>query len=388
VTEDGRITVIFVTVNLGVYGAETQLVDLATSLDDRFSPVIVCTKDRGEQAERAEAGGVRVIALGMHSRFDLRVFTRLVGLMRRERPKIVHCTNFNPTAWGRAAAIAAGVPAIVTAEHSTNRGRTLERLAVPVCNALFGARTDAVVACGHNQVDVLVAEGNRSDRIRVIVNGVDPAGFVTSSDPAVRREWGVPDGRVVVGIVAGLRPEKNHEMLFRVAKRLKDESIDAHYVIVGDGPRREQLERVVTELGLTEGVSFLGVRRDVRRILTGLDVLVLTSEALIETFPMCLLEGMAAGRPIVATDAGDVPHIVADGETGFVVPVGDEVAFAEKLRLLIEDEDLRASMGARGRSRVERMFTRERMVQQYVDLLEEVLAKHGSGAGATSGDRA
>jgi glycosyltransferase involved in cell wall biosynthesis len=371
--ETNRTPVLFIISALGIGGAETQVVDLAITLDRRFKPIIVCTKRRGEQAERAEAAGVEVINLDTRSGYDPRLLLRLIDTMRRVHPTIVHCTNFNSTAWGRLAAILAHVPNIIIAEHSTQRTRITERIAVPICNRLFGAMTDAVVACGHNQAEVLVGEGNRRERIRVIVNGVDPENYSATNDSTLRRDWGVPEGRVIVGMVAQLRPEKNHLLLFRAAKALCDTGVDVHFVLVGKGPCRGKLERAMAEMDLVTHVTFLGQRLDVPRVLTGFDVVVLAS--VIEAFPLSMLEAMAAGRPVVATDVGDVSHIVVDGVTGFVVGPQDETAFIDRLRLLVCDPELRIRMGVAGRRRVIEEFTRAQMTRTYESLFDEFMAE-------------
>lgn len=366
--------VLFVAASLAVSGgAETQLVDLVTCLDRRFAPTLVCIKGGGELVERAIASGVDTISLGLDGRFNPRILMRLVGLMRRLRPSIVHCTEFNATAWGRVAAMLSGVPRIVTAEHSTYRTRWLVRVAVPLCNRLLGPRTDAVVACAHVQADVLVSERNPRERVRVIPNGVDPDLYTDADDPRLRHEWNIPASRVAVGIIGELRPVKNQEMLLRVAALLRDQGVDAHYVVVGDGPSRSSLEHTVTESRMDGLVTFLGWRRDVPRVLTGLHVVALSS--LSEASPLCILEAMAAGRPVVATDVGDVSRIVVDGETGFVVPAQDDAAFADRVRRLVENEGLRAAMGAAGRRRVREGFTRVRMIREYERLFDEILAR-------------
>jgi glycosyltransferase involved in cell wall biosynthesis len=379
------IPVVFVVSRLGVGGAETQVIQLADSLDRRFSPVIVCIKDEGEQAECARAAGIRVVSLNLTRGRDPRVLTRLVGVLREVRPSIVHCTNLLSTVWGRAAAVVVRVPCIVTAEHSTrhSRGRRLSGIAIPVANRIFASSTDRVVACGYNQVPVLVAEGNRSDRILVVFNGVDADRYDTAHDPIMRRELGIPDDALAVGIIARLSPEKNHAMLVRAASILSTQLCEVHFVIVGDGPYRPQLERLVADAGLGQDVTFLGERRDVPRVLTALDVVVLTSTT--ESFPLSVLEGMAAGRPVVATDVGDVSRIMVDGETGYVVPSEDVAAFCDRLGRLAADPALRAEMGLKGRQRVAEMYPRTLMTHSYEQMFDEILREKGFiGSGVSS----
>jgi L-malate glycosyltransferase len=382
VSADGEISVLFVAATLAVSGgAERQLVDLATSLGPRFRNTIVCTKESGPLAKTAQSAGVDVIDLAFSNGRDPRILARLSEVIKERRPDIVHCTNFNSTAWGRAAAIVNGVPGIVTAEHSTTRTRAFERFAVPACNRVFGGRTDAIVACGDNQAAVLAGEGNPSDRIRVIVNGVDPHAYSAAHDPVVHAELGVEGDTVVIGIVAELQPVKNHEMLLDASRILAARGADFRVVIVGDGPQRDILERGARDMGLSEHVVFLGWRTDVPRVLTGLDIVALTSTS--EAFPLCLLEAMASERPVVATAVGDSARIVVDGETGFVVPSGDPEMLADRLAELIGDKDLRSRMGAAGASRMRDLYTRDLMLERYAALFEEIVDRHAPARGSS-----
>lgn len=373
-----RIGVAFVVSSLFMGGAEAQVIQLASALDTGFRPLIICTKGEGEQAQRARAAGLRVVSLGLRSGKDPRLLPRLTRLLREFRPAIVHCTNFDSTVWGRAAGVLAKVPCIVTAEHSSTRPRSHapSRVAIPLANRAFAKRTDCVVACSHAQVPLLKREGNPPDRVRVIPNGVDLRLYDSShSDADVREECGVPEGAVAIGIVARLFEEKNVAMLLRVASRLQALDARTHFVIVGDGPCRPALEDLVREARLTDAVTFTGTRHDVPRVLTGMDICALTSST--EAFPISLLEAMAAGLPVVATDVGDVARIVKNGSTGFVVAAGDTREFTRCLETLVRNPGLREAMGSSGRLRVEKLYSVDRMTQAYTELFERILCERG-----------
>lgn len=371
----GRIRVMFVIASLDVSGgSERHVVELATSLDDRFETLLVCTKELGRFGQQAVAGGLAAEELGLSSGYDPATFTRLRAVMKEFTPDIVHCTNFNSTAWGRVAGIAAGVPALITAEHSTVRTRGVERWVLPLSNVILGPRTDAVVACGHNQVAALVAERNPASRIVVIDNGVDVDLAPLGPDPATRASLGVPPDALGVAIVAELRPEKDHVTLLAAAARAVEQGADVHVAVVGDGALRQALAEATALLGLDERVHFLGWRDDVPRVLASLDVLALSS--VFETAPLSILEGMAAGLPVVTTAVGDAPRVVIDSETGFVVPVGDQVAMGRRFATLAADPELRARMGAAGRLRASDRYSLSAMTGSYEQLFTDVAARH------------
>lgn len=364
------IKIAFVISRLGVGGAETQLVQLVTGLDkSRFAVSVVCTKDEGPLAERVRDAGVPVRALHMRHGWNPDVVRRLRGVFRDEQPDIVHCTNFNSTLWGRLAAIWSGVDGIIVAEHSTKRLQLRQRIAIPFINQLLAPYTDAVVACGDSQVPVLVSEKHRPDRISVIVNGVDTALFNAAGDRLrAKRALGLPADTAAIGIVAALRPEKNHEMFLRAGAELIRTGESITLVVVGDGPRRSHLEALARAMGIASSVHFMGSRDDVSGVLGGMDVAALTSVS--ETFPLTLLEAMSAGLPVVATAVGDVPRIVQDGRTGFVVPPGDESGLTQRLRELVRDASVRSAMGEAGSRRVRDHFTVGAMVEKYEALFD------------------
>ena len=164
-------------------------------------------------------------------------------------------------------------------------------------------------------------------------NGVDPARFplrLPVRDAALAAELGIDDGAPVVGIVAVLRPEKDHETLLRAIRMVREEIPDAQLLVIGDGPQRGRLEALTAELGITAAVRFAGVRSDVGRVLGLLDVVTLSSYT-VECFPMALLEAMASGVPTVGTAVGGVPEMIDDGTTGYVVPPRDPRALADAL---------------------------------------------------------
>jgi len=214
------------------------------------------------------------------------------------------------------------------------------------------------------------------DRFTLIPNGADTARFHPASGrDAARRSLGWPAGGLVVGIVAALRPEKNHTLFLRTAATLTRRGAGARFVIVGDGPERARLEREAGSLGLGDHVAFLGAREDTPELYRAMDVAVLSSHPVIETFPMALIEAQASGVPVVSTDVGSVRDVVAEGESGFIVPPGHEAALADAIARLLADAAMRERMGRAGRERAVRFFAREGMIRAYERLFEEV----GSG---------
>ena len=167
----------------------------------------------------------------------------------------------------------------------------------------------------------------------------------------------------MAGIVAALRPEKNHEMFLYVAALVHRTLPAARFLVVGDGPQRTKLEALAQSLGIAEAVRFLGTRSDVPEVLSLMDVLVLTSH--MEANPICLLEAMASEKPVVATRVGSVAETVLDGRTGYLVAPGDSQGMADRVLELLTDPTRAAAMGRAGREQVIAHWSVDRMVQGY-----------------------
>ena len=299
---------------------------------------------------------------------DVGVLWRLAGLMRRRRiDAVVTVGAGDKMFWGRLAARLAGVPVIASALHSTgwpDRVQFANRLLAPI--------TDAFIAVAEPHGRYLAAhEGCTAAKIRVIPNGVDVERFrPRPPNETLRTEFGLAAGAPVVGIVAALRPEKNHALFLRAAARVRRAVPNARFLIVGDGPQRGELEALAKSLSISDAVRFLGTRSDVPEVLSLIDVLALSSH--IEANPVSILEAMAAEKPVVATRVGSVDKAVHDGRSGYLVSPGSEEELAGRLIELLRDRARAAAFGRAGRQHVLEHASIQRMVAGYEDLLEGI----------------
>ncbi len=358
----------FVITSMPVGGAETLLVELVRRLDrSRFLPELCCLKDLGPLGETL-AGEIPVHHGLLTRKTDVSVLWRLAGLMRRRRiDAVVTVGAGDKMFWGRLAARLAGVPVIASALHSTgwpDRVQFANRLLAPI--------TDAFIAVAEPHGRYLAAhEGCTASKIRVIPNGVDVERFrPRPPNETLRKEFDLAAGAPVVGIVAALRPEKNHSLFLRAAARVRRAMPDARFLIVGDGPQRGELEALAGSLGISDAVRFLGTRSDVPEVLSLIDVLALSSH--IEANPVSILEAMAAEKPVVATRVGSVDKAVQDGRSGYLVSPGREEELAGRLIELLRDRSRAAAFGRAGRQYVLEHASIERMVTGYEDMLEGI----------------
>ncbi|OZM79404.1 glycosyltransferase [Pseudonocardia sp. MH-G8] len=354
----------FVVPDLGTGGAERHVVTLAPALDPaRFTVSVVCIGDEGALFTTLTRQGVPGRAL--HSRYRrLRALLGLIRIMRRERPDVVITRGYNADTLGRIAAALTRVPRSVVWVHNSSDitprspvRRVVYRLLDAVTSAYYGV---AEVQRGY-LVDQL---GFPESKIEVIENGVDPARFrppPPGERARVARELGISPTGPTIGILAVLRPEKDHSTALHAMRTVLDEIPDARLVLIGDGPARGALEQLAEELGIARSVVFAGARSDVAPLLAVVDVVLLSSYT--ECFPLAVLEAMACGLPVVGTDVGGVPEMIDDGTTGRLVPPRDPRAMAEALIKLLRDPEPAAEMGRAARRRVEERFTLERSVR-------------------------
>ncbi len=362
------IRVMFVNTSLEVGGAETLLVNLVRRLDRRrFAPEVCCLKAKGQLGELLSAE-VPVFGDLLRSKFDLRIFGRLTRLFRaRKMDAVVTVGAGDKMFWGRLAARRAGVPVIASALHSTGWPDGVGRL-----NRLLTPLTDMFIAVAAPHGRHLVErEGFPEAKVTVIPNGVDVDRFQPRpANPHLRRQLGIPADAPLAGILAALRPEKNHAMFLQVAAGVRRAIPAAHFLIIGDGSERPELERLARENEVTDCVHFLGTRNDVPELLGLLDVLLLTSHN--EANPVSILEGLACGKPVVATRVGSVPESVLDEQVGYLVEPGSADAMTRRVVELLRDPDLSQALGAAGRRHVVNLWSLERMVKGYEDLLTQL----------------
>lgn len=380
----GPLRVMFVITTMPVGGAETLLVDLVRRMDRaRFLPELCCLKHLGLLGE-VLAREVPAHAGLLKHKYDFRVLWRLARLMRQRRVDAVITvgTGGDSMFWGRLAARLAGVPVLGSALHSAGLPRRVE-----FSNRLLAPLTDAFIAVAPSHGHYMAEhEGCPASKIRVIPNGVDVEKFRPRvPGKHLLEELGLTPQTPVAGIVAALRPEKNHELFLRTAALVRERMPAARFLVVGDGPRRADLEALAHERSLEETVRFLGTRTDVAEVLSLLDVVLLTSH--MEANPVSILEAMAAEKPVIATRVGSVPENVHDGCTGYLVPPGEAEEMASRVLELLGDRVLAEAMGRAGREHVLACGSVGRMVEGYQDLIAEIYtAKAARQRRGRSGD--
>lgn len=345
-------------------GAENHLLALLTHADRQaFAPEVAVLVGEGELVPVFRQAGIPVHLLAAGGRFDLSALGRLVEIMRTGRYDIVHSHLFRADIYAALAVarLDEHKPFLVSTRH--NDDRFFLNPFIGMVHYMISARQDLIIAISDHIARFTVARGVRHpDRVRRVYHGIEPplTRALEREGQHVRADLSIPPGAFVVGNVGRLAPQKGQRHLIAAMPMLLERVPRAHAVIAGGGDLEEYLRDLATELGVAERVHVLGPRRDVPALMHAIDVFAMPS--IWEGFGLVLLEAMAAGRPIVASRVATIPEVVADGETGLLVPAGDPPALADALASLAHDPGLAKEMGEAGRERLRRGFSIEKMV--------------------------
>lgn len=358
-------------------GSERVIYDLLRGLDrERFRPSLICLYDLGEWGEELRSRGVPTHWDLMSNPYDLRGVFTTARLLERIQTDVLYVSDgFLNMIVGRAAASLANTPVSVLGFHSYDtvirrRSSSFRRAQLSLADAIYHPRFSAYIALARSHKKYLVeCKGLPAAKISVVYNGVHLTEFQSDASPVEqRRAFGVPTGARTVAMIAGFRKWKSHDILLASAARIVSRMADVHFLLAGDGPERPSLERLASTLGVAGNIHFLGKVRDIAGLLRATDVVALSSEH--EAFPLSLLEAMAAGVPIVATDTGSVAEMIDDGVNGYIVEVGSIDDLTDSITRLLEDPARRREMGRAGRRMAEERFDIETTIDAYETVFE------------------
>jgi glycosyltransferase involved in cell wall biosynthesis len=331
-----------------MHGAAHYYLAVIPGLDARRFNVKLCVMRGDEAAERRfRAAGIDVIVLG-RSKFDIRAVTDLVRLARSSDARILHCHGYGSSNFGRLASILCRA-AVVMHQHDDGFSypwyqRVADAMLRPTCRK--------VIAVSDSVADAVVSKmGFPRKHVEVLGNGIDLEKFNPEqhSRPSARAEIGVGPDELVIGTVARLRAEKGIDRLIRALPLVLEKCPSAHLVLVGDGPDRDSLRKLAASFDVADRVTFLGQREDIPRMLAAMDVFVLASRS--EGFGLSLVEAMAMGKAIVASDLPAVRSLIDGDTSGKLVDSGIPEALASAIVDIAQNPGLSESLGQAARER-------------------------------------
>lgn len=361
----------FVVPCFGYGGLEQVILNIVRDLDrSRFTPsfcsLVVPEPGLFEDLKALDLG-CHIIEKGDGIKPSLPL--KLGRLFRAERIDIINAHDIGATIYAAPAARLARTPAFIHTDHS----QILAKTKYPgVYRWIWKNLVDYSITVSEDLERHLVSRyGVDSGLVRTIPNGIDTGRFAGGGGTGeLRKELGISEGDRVIGTIGRLMRQKGMPYLLEAFRILRQGASDTTLVIVGDGEERAGLEQRARELGISDKVVFAGIRRDIPDLLAMFDIFTLAS--LWEGQPITIMEAMAAGRPIVATDAGGSAEVLDDGRCGIIVPVKDPGALAGSIRSLLDDPELAGRFGERARERAEAELSSAAMTRKYEDVFGSV----------------
>jgi glycosyltransferase involved in cell wall biosynthesis len=362
------VRVCFMIDRLSRAGTETQLLALLRTLDpQKVQPSLVLLDGEDDLSRALEPTDCPVIRLGLRrltSLHSLAAARRLQAFWREHRPDILQLYFLDSMYFGTPLAKLSGIQKVVRVRNNlgywlTGKHRLLGRLLRPFVNI-------TLTNTPSGKKDLIDREGHCPERVEVLKNGVDLERYKRFMLPDTSRS------RVRVGCVANLRPVKNIDGLMRAAKSALDRFPQLVFEIAGEGEQREELDRLHSNLGLGDRFRLRGSISDVAEFLRTVDIAVLPSHS--EGMSNALLEYMAAGRAIIATDVGANAELIRHGKDGLIISPGDEAAFVEAFGQLLGNPLRAAGYGASARKRVEVEYSRNAMCRQFEEFYRGLMA--------------
>ena len=350
-------------------GAQEHLYSLLTRIDRSRYETSVVSLSSGPAVRKLQRAGIPVLVIDEPD--DATAVGAVAAHLSSVRPDVIHNHMYRAELVGTRAAIALGEvghrrPYVVSTVHSSRIRSAEDREQL----RRLTPHIDQLIAVSRSIERKIHDEGRATTRVRMIYNGVDLERY-DHQEPCctLRDEYGMEPGSQIVGVVARLEPEKGHPTLIDAWPLVLRSVPDAYLLIVGEGSRREDLERQVRDLRLADRVVFTGRRDDVPGVTAALDVAVLPSYR--EAQGLTILEAMALSRPVVASNVGGIPEMIQDEVTGLLVPPGDPAALAGAIVRLLEDHSLADTLGRAGHDLVHDRFCIELMVKAIEEIYDE-----------------
>lgn len=365
------IRVLLVIPTLDASGAEKQFALLASRLPrDRFEPHVVALTRSGPYERPIRDAGVPITILGKRFKADPVAWSRLRRVVRRLRPDVMHTWLFAANAYGRLAASGDEAPAVIVSERCVDSWKSGWQLWL---DRQLVRRTAALVGNSESVAEFYRQQGIPADKIVTIPNGIDVPAIDRAQRASVLAELGLPTDARIVASIGRLARQKRVDVLVWGMQLLRQLSPNVFHLIIGDGPERLRLERLAEHFTCHGVTRFLGHRNDVARLMSCIDVMWLASD--FEGQSNSIMEAMAAGLPVIASDIPPNRELITNGENGYLVRPGDSVAFAQYADRLLADPDLANRLGEAARKRIINHHSVEAMVHAYTELYESVVAR-------------
>ena len=355
-------------------GTERQFVNVVHRLDrERFDLHLSCFRKFGAFLPDIEASGHPLTAYRIRSLYGVRtsmVQFQFANYLRKHRIEVVHTYGLYPNIFAIPAARVASVPVTIASvrdmgAHTTDMQRRVQQV---VCRM-----ATCVIANAEAVRDWLSQQGIAREKIRVIRNGLVLKDLPPVDGPSIREEFGIPYDAPIVGAICRLTRIKGIDYLVEAAGIVHARHPNAYFVVLGDGECKAELIQRATQLGIHSRIVFTGFRTDTARFLSAFTVSVLPS--LTEGLSNTVMESMAAGVPVVATNVGGTPEILSDGVTGLLVKPKNATVLANAISTLLDNPEFARQLGQAGKKHIVQEFSMDQTVRRTEALYQELLAQ-------------
>ncbi|MEW6734118.1 MAG: glycosyltransferase [Acidobacteriota bacterium] len=387
---DRKLKMVIFTLGFFTGGTERQIIELVKGIDrNRFDCSIAVARPGGELECELASYGLKIESFPITSLRDLngvRQLLRLRKFLIEKKIELLHTFSLLGNTFGVLAGLLARIPIIITSRRDMNGTEYLPPYGR--CQSYFSHWVDHITTNAVAIKGMLVAREKVSpDKISVIENGLDLSQFSNLRDRSeIRQQLGISEDAPVIGMVAVFKPIKGHIYLFQAVKQLLATFPQLRVLLIGGCPLdaniNAELLSAVKELGIENNIVFIGASQQVPRLLTSLNISALPS--LSEGISNAILESMAAGVPVVATNVGGNVEIIKDGETGLLVPARDSNALAAALLRLLNDREYGAHLAANASKMVAHRFSNRRMVNNFESLYVRLTESKLQPSNATS----
>lgn len=356
----------------GFYGAERVILTLSKAMNRAGHASTIGVfhnshRPNTEIAADAQSSNLPVELIRCNGRFDWGAVRTLRAVVQKAEPQVLHTHGYKADIYGYLAARSSDIALVSTCHGWLDND--LKDYAYGMLDRAVLRRFKMIVAVSESIATRLRGAGLPKEKIRIIDNGIDVEAF-SQGQPTLSQRYGA--NQRLVGLIGRLDPNKGIQYFLAAAAVVIRSHSNAEFIVIGEGPERDNLARAARQLGIQDKVYFTGKLANMAGVFASLEIVV--SSSLKEGLPMNILEALAAKRPIVATAVGAVPRVIMHEQTGLLVPPADVRALASAIIRLLNDRELGEALAARGWQIVRTHFSAEAMTAQYLSLYADVIA--------------
>lgn len=355
--------------------------NIANRIDrKKYQIFAACLREGGPYEDKLKSIGVEVTNFDLNTLLDLRIIPRLVRYIKKNKIDIVETAVFPSDVYGRVSARLANVPVIISTMHcvEAHKLETIYRFLSFLDTVTMALTTKIIAVSGAVKNYLIRRHKIRPEKISIIYNGIDVNKYKSHMNiTEFKKQFDLEPGIPIIAFIGRLIKVKGVSYFLDAAASVLRTGKKAQFLVVGDGPLKQSLVKQTQKLGIDQHVFFIGFRKDIPKILSLIDILVVSS--LWEGLPLTILETMSAGKPIIAAKVGGIPEAIKNGETGFLVPPKNPEALTGAINDLLADPRKRKEMGEKAKRRALQLFDVERMVKEYSNMYDECIVSQLEG---------